>query len=59
VVRTDVVGVYGRLLRAVMFNSLVEETVDVQVDAQTAHLAVVIGIEDVLAEVVVAANTAL
>ena len=33
VVRADVVGVYGRLLRAVVLKSLIEEAVHVQVDA--------------------------
>ena len=42
-----------------MLNSLVEEAVHVPVDAQMAHLAIVIGIEDVLVEAVVAADTAL
>ena len=38
---------------------LVEESIDVQVDAQLAHLTVVVGIEDVLAEVVVLPDIAL
>ena len=56
---TDVVGINGRLLRAVVLYSLVEKAVHVPVDAKIAHLAVVIGIEDVFAEVVVAADVAL
>ena len=35
----DVVGIYGRLLRAVVLNGLVEEAVHVQVDAHLAHAA--------------------
>ena len=38
---------------------VVEESINVQVDAQLAHLTVVVGVEDVLTEVVVLPDIAL
>ena len=38
---------------------VVEESVDIEVDTQLAHLAVIVGIEDVLAETLILPNATL